>query len=267
MHEAVSDVLLDRAREADGINRMVLVSLLAHTILIAALVVMPASWRSSSRSADVTPMMITLSNAGTGPDAGGLNPISGRPVQEQAPVEAKPAPVAPPAPKAPEMVAPEPAAKVTPKVPPKRVEKPLDKSSARKPTTRPEVKAGAARNDTGAAPIPFGGLTRPSGGGVSSGSAFTDYANFCCPAYLNQMAELIKRNWNQSQGASGQVQMKFTIRRDGSVVDVAVEKPSNISFLDLESQRAILKTATLPPLPREFTESTLTVHLIFDYHR
>ena len=61
MHEAVSDVLLDRAREADGINRMVLVSLLAHTILITALVVMPASWRSPSTSKDVTPMMITLS--------------------------------------------------------------------------------------------------------------------------------------------------------------------------------------------------------------
>ena len=267
MHEAVSDVLLDRAREADGINRMVLVSLLAHTVVIAAIVVMPASWRSPSTSADVTPMMITLSNAGTGPDAGGRNPISGRPVQEEAPVESKPAPIAPPAPKAPEMVAPEPAAKPTPKVPPKRVEKPVDKSSARKPTTGPEVKAGDARADTGGAPIPFGGLTRPSGGGVASGSAFTDYANFCCPAYLNQMAELIKRNWNQNQGATGQVQMKFTIRRDGTVGDVTIEKPSNISMLDFESQRAILKTATLPPLPREFTENTLTVHLIFEYHR
>jgi TonB family protein len=267
MHEAVSDVLLDRAREVDGISRMVLVSLLAHTILIAALVVMPASWRSPSTSADVTPMMITLSNAGTGPEAGGLTPISGRPVQEEAPAESKPAPIAPPAPKAPEMVAPEPAAKVTPKVPPKRVEKPVDKSSARKPTTGPEVKAGDARADTGGAPIPFGGLTRPSGSGAASGSPFTDYANFCCPAYLNQMAELIKRNWNQNQGATGQVQMKFTIRRDGAVVDVTVEKPSNISLLDFESQRAILKTATLPPLPREFTENTLTVHLIFEYHR
>jgi periplasmic protein TonB len=267
MHEAVSDVLLDRAREADGINRMVLVSLLAHTILIAALVVMPASWRSPSTSSDVTPMMITLSNAGTAPDAGGLNPISGKPVQEEAPADSKPAPIAPPAPKAPEMVAPEPAAKPAPKAPPKRVEKPVDKSSARKPTTGPEVKAGDARADTGGAPIPFGGLTRPSGGGVASGSPFTDYANFCCPAYLNQMAELIKRNWNQNQGASGQVQMKFTIRRDGTVVDVTVEKPSNISLLDFESQRAILKTATLPPLPREFTENTLTVHLIFEYHR
>ena len=267
MHEAVSDVLLDRAREADGINRMVLVSLLAHTILIATLVVMPASWRAPSRSADVTPMMISLSNAGTGPDAGGLTPISGRPVQEEAPAVSKPAPIAPPAPKAPEMVAPEPAAKVTPRVPPKRVEKPVDKSSARKPTTGPEVKAGDARADTGGAPIAFGGLTRPSGGGAGANNVMTDYANFCCPAYLNEMVDLIKRNWNQNQGASGQVQVKFTIRRDGIVSDVQVEKPSGISMLDLESQRAVLKARALPPLPREFTENTLTVHLIFDYHR
>jgi TonB family protein len=63
------------------------------------------------------------------------------------------------------------------------------------------------------------------------------------------------------------VQMKFTIRRDGTIQDVRVEKASNIPLLDVESQRAILKTAAVPPLPREFTENTLTVHLIFDYQR
>ena len=43
MHEAVSDILLERAREHDGINRMVLVSLFAHGALIATLVLMPAA--------------------------------------------------------------------------------------------------------------------------------------------------------------------------------------------------------------------------------
>jgi periplasmic protein TonB len=266
MHEAVSDVLLDRAREAEGISRMVLISLFAHAVLIAGLALMPASWRAGSTPADVTPMMITLSNSGTGPDAGGATPISGAPVQVAAPA-AKPTPVAPPVAKPPEMVAPEPAAKPLPKTPPTRTEKPVDKSPSRKPTTGPEVKTGDARVDTGGAAIPFGGLTRPSGGGPASGAPFTDYADFCCPGYLNQMADLIKRNWNQNQGASGQVQVKFTIQRDGKVVNVVVEKPSNVSLLDVESQRAILKTAMFPPLPREFTENMLTVHLIFDYHR
>src|SRR5215212_7124056 len=234
MHEAVSDVLLERAREHDGINRMVLASLFAHGALIATLVLMPASWRRSAAPADVTPMMITLSNAGTGPDTGGLTAISNKPL---------------------------------PKTPAKTVDKPVDKSTARRPTSGPEIKTGDARVETGGAAIPFGGLTRPSGSGAATGSPFTDYADFCCPSYLNQMADLIKRNWNQNQGATGQVQMKFTIRRDGTIQDVRVEKPSNISLLDVESQRALLKTAAVPPLPREFTENTLTVHLIFDYHR
>ena len=265
MHEAVSDILLERSRSDERVNRMVLVSLLAHTMVIAAVVVMPASWRTSSRTSDVTPMMITLSG-GTGPDAGGRTPISTNPVQEVA-TETKPAPVVPPAPKVPEMVAPEPKATPALKNPPKRTERPVDKSSSRKPTTGPEVRTGDARTETGGAAIPFGGLTRPSGGGTSGTSATTDFANFCCPAYLTQMADLIRKNWNQNQGASGQVTVKFTIRRDGTLTDIEIEKPSGISLLDLESQRALFKTKALPELPREFTENTLTIHLIFDYHR
>ena len=81
------------------------------------------------------------------------------------------------------------------------------------------------------------------------------------------MTDLIKRNWRQNQGASGRVQVKFTIARDGKLTNVQVEQPSNIPLLDLESQRAVVNTAALPPLPREFTENTLTVHLVFEYHR
>ena len=265
MHESVSDILVERSQAADSVNRMVLVSLLAHTMVIAAIVVMPAGWRSSSAASTVTPMMITLSG-GSGPDAGGMTQMSNKPVQEVA-TETKPAPVVPPAPKAPEMVAPDPKATPALKNPPKHTERPVDKSSSRKPTTGPEVRTGDARTETGGAAIPFGGLTRPSGGGSSGTAATTDVANFCCPQYLIQMVDLIKKNWNQNQGAAGQVQVKFTIHRDGTLTDIEIEKPSNVSLLDLESQRALFKTKALPPLPREFTENTLPVHLIFDYHR
>jgi protein TonB len=206
-------------------------------------------------------------SGGAGPDTGGMTPISGRPVQVEAPPEARPTPVAPPAAKPPEMVAPEPKAKPAPKTPAKSVEKPVDKSASRKPTAGPQIKAGDARADTGGQPIPFGGLTRPGGGATSNSGAYTDYANFCCPAYLNQMTDLIRRNWNPNQGATGEVLLKFTINRDGSLTNIQVEKSSGNALLDLESQRAMAKTRALPPLPREFTESTLTVHLGFDYHR
>ena len=35
MQEAVSDILIDRARDDDGISRMVMLSLVAHAMLIA----------------------------------------------------------------------------------------------------------------------------------------------------------------------------------------------------------------------------------------
>jgi TonB family protein len=261
VHEAVSDILAERAQEADGLGQMVVVSLLAHATLIAVLVLLPAGWRSGSVPPETTPMMITLSG-GTGPDAGGMTPIANRPVQVEAPVDAKP-----PAPAAPEMVEPAPAAKPVARTPVKPIEKPVDKSSTRKPTSGPQVRAGDARVETGGAAIPFGGLTRPSGGGAAGSGVRTDYANFCCPEYLNQMTDLIKRNWNQNQGAAGQVQVKFTIRRDGTLAGVPeIEKSSNQTFLDLESQRAITKVR-FPPLPREFTENTLILHLIFEYQR
>ena len=262
MHEAVSDILMERAREADGLGQMVLVSLFGHASLIAVLVVLPPSWRSGAVTPEATPMMITLSG-GTGPDAGGMTPIATRPVQTEAP-----AITTPPAPKPPEMVEPSPIAKPVPKTPPKPIEKPVDKSSTRKPTSGPEVKPGDARVETGGAPVQFGGLTMPSGGGAAGSGVKTDYANFCCPEYLNQMTDLIKRNWNQNQGSSGQVKVKFTIRRDGTLAGVPeIESSSNQAFLDLESQRAITKVGRFPPLPREFTENTLILHLIFEYQR
>ena len=265
MHESVSDILIDRAREADGLSRMVVISLTAHALLIVSLVVMRGAWQVGRATPEVKPLMISLT-AGSGPDTGGMTSISARPVQVEAPPDTKPVPVAPPVAKPPEMVAPETKARPTPKTLPKRIDKPVDKSSARKPVSGPEIKSGDARADTGGAAIPFGGLATTSKGG-QSGGAYTDYANFCCPTYLSQMTDMVRRNWNQNQGASGIVLMKFTIRRDGTLIDVQVEKGSGNPLLDLESQRALLKTRALPPLPREFTEDSLTVHLEFDYQR
>jgi len=166
----------------------------------------------------------------------------------------------------PEMVVPEPKAKPAPKTPPKPVEKPLDKSTARKPNAGPEIRPGDAKVETGGTPREFGGLTRPAGGGAT-GDAYTDVANFCCPFYLTQMRDLIWRNWNQRQGATGRVQVKFTIQRDGTLTDVQIEKGSGNPLLDLESQRALVKTRAVTPLPQEFTPPTLTVHINFDYQR
>lgn len=207
-------------------------------------------------------MTITLDGGAPGPENGGLNPLSGRTVQEVAPPAPKPQPTPPPVAAVPEMV--EPAAKAAPKAVTRPVEKPAEKSSSRRPTTGAEVKTGSAKADTGAAPIPFGGLS--TGGGPASGVAL-DVKNFCCPDYLVQMRDRIMQNWNRNQGAAGKVQVRFVIQKDGTITDVLLEKSSNAQLLDLESQRALLKTRQLAALPREFPDNTLTIHLIFEYMR
>jgi protein TonB len=197
----------------------------------------------------------------------GRNAISSRPIQQAVP-EPKPVPPtqqAPPALEKPEMVEP---LKTAPRQP-KAVAKPEPAKTepqlhGRTPTTGAEVKAGSARVDTGGAQVPFGGLATGGGGG---GGAYTDIQNFCCPEYLMTMSRLIQANWNQRQGQDGTNRVKFTIMRDGTIRDVSVEESSVSQFLDLASQRAVVSTRRLPPLPAQFTGDHLTVHLIFQYRR
>jgi periplasmic protein TonB len=264
MRDAVSEVLVDRAQEADRLAQTLACALLAHIALIAAIYYIPESWRRG-KTDDKAPVM-TITLGGTpGPQAGGMTSIAARPVQEVAPPAAKPVPqpIAP-APKPPEMVLPRPDAKATVKPPVKPVDKPDDKSSGRKPTTGTEVKTGSARVDTQGAQTPFGGLATGGGG---AGGARLDVQNFCCPDYLVTMSQLIQKNWSANQGVTTTVDVKFTIQRNGTITDAQLEKPSGYFQLDQEALRAVARTRMLPPLPREFPETHLTVHLTFDYKR
>lgn len=262
MHEAVSDILNERAQAADGMSRMLLLSLAGHAALIAVLVFVPELVTSSVEQ-KATPMMITLGGA-EGPDAGGRNTISNRPVQRIAEPDAKPERPTPPAAKAPEMTVPDPVAKPAAKTPPKEIQKPRETAPSRnKGTAGAEIKSGAARVETGGAQIPFGGLATGGGG---TGGARTDVANFCCPSYLASIVTMIKRNWSDRQSVRGQNTIKFVVQRDGRITDIAVEE-SGGQLLDIASQRALLQTKQVTPLPPEFTGNTLTIYLIFEYTR
>jgi TonB family protein len=81
------------------------------------------------------------------------------------------------------------------------------------------------------------------------------------------MIEAIRRSWNQNQGSNGQVVVRFTIQRDGTLSDTVVEKGTADPTLNMAAQRAVVVTRKLPPLPDAFPNSTLTVHLNFQYQR
>ena len=105
-----------------------------------------------------------------------------------------------------------------------------------------------------------------TGGGAGSGSRL-DVADFCCPDYVQLMVERIRTNWNARAEAVGETMVKFTIQRDGQIQGVEVERSSGFAALDINAQRALLVTRTLPPLPTAFPNPTLTVHLNFRYER
>ena len=259
MQEAVSSILIGRSRDADGLSRMVTLSLGVHVLALAAVALVPSSWFSSGTERPETAMMISLaSNPGT-QDTGGMTPQATRQVQERA---ADPRTITRAPASTPEMLAPTPEAKPTPAKP---VPKPPDKSSTRKPSTGKDIQTGPARADLpNAARVQFGGLSSSSAGGT--GGVRVE-GNFCCPEYLEEMKRAIHRNWDQNVGAMGSVEIKFTIRRDGVLTNVGVEKGSGNPILDLESRKAVHQTQQVPPLPDRFTGPSLTVYLIFEYKR
>jgi len=255
--DAVTEVLVDRSREADKVTQMVIVSLVAHAALIAALTFVPAG---STAPVDPNAVMTISLGGAPGPDQG-RNPMSTRPTEVAVPDSAKPTVTPTPAAKTPEMVLPVKAAPVAPKTPVKTDNK---EARGRTPSQGTEVKVGTAKVDTGSqTQTKFGGLATGGGG---AGAAYTDYADFCCPEYLDAMVVAVRRNWQERQAQDGSNVAKFTIRRDGTITDVMIEQGNN-PILNLASQRALIQTQKLAPLPPAFPHAQLTVHLVFQYKR
>ncbi len=247
---------MSRGQDLEGIAQMFTLSIVAHVVLLAGLALIPTNWSGEADAAEMLVMTISLGGA-PGAQSGGMTPIGGRPVQEETPVveEPRPQPVRAPAVATPEMTAPE----TTPrKAPP--VTRSVPEARGRTPTRGAETRAGSAIAETGGRGTGFGLST---GGGGTGG--YLDVADFCCPEYLGTMLQLLQRNWSSRQEVSGATMMKFTIQRDGRITDIALETSSGYAALDLSSQRALLLTRQLPPLPRPFGEDHLTVHLNFQY--
>lgn len=265
--EAVTDVLVGRLREPPGLRRMIGWSLALHVAAVVACVAAPLVWPARVDEPPRTVMTISLSG-GSGPQAGGLNPLGGRPIQTTAtlPEATRPEPVRPPAERTPEMTVP--AARVKPstrKAEPVEVVKIApDEARGRTPVRGDQEEFGSAIAETGGQG--FGGLSSTGGGGFAGG-ILEGVTDFCCPEYLGLMQQRIRANWNSRQEVNGTTTMKFRILRDGKIVDLLVEKSSGFVALDLAAQRALVSAAPLPPLPSAFPNSDLTVHLTFEYRR
>ena len=262
MREAASQVLLDRAGEADGLRRTLAVSLVAHLAAIVAVIAAPGTLLDTAEEEEPVSMSIRLGGP-DGPGEGGLTPLGGRPIQEVIPLmEARrPQWIQPPADTAPEVVVPvEDAPRVEPE---SEVETAPDEARGRQLTRGPLLQEGNAMSDTGAEGIGVG----LSAGGLGGSGSELNLSDFCCPEYLSTMVSLIRERWDSNQETAGAAVVRFTVRRDGRIDAVGVDRSSGNIALDQSARRAILLTRELPPLPSLFTEESLTVRLTFEYRR
>jgi TonB family protein len=153
------------------------------------------------------------------------------------------------------------------------------KASITKPApSPPEKTAPAGAAEGGAAEgegeggfgtgLRIGGGTGP-GGGWGPG---TGLANFPYTYYLNIITDRVSANWFTSlvdPGVSGNFQtvVYFRIQRNGQISDVRIEQSSGLKPLDLSAMRAVTASAPFPPLPKDYDDAYLAIHLIFEHSK
>ena len=155
------------------------------------------------------------------------------------------------------------------------------KAAISKPEPPPEEKTGQPGTSAEAGGQGAGtGLRIGGGGGPGSGfgpggAGFGPgggLANFPYTYYLNIITDRVSTNWFTSlvdPGISGNFQtiIYFRIEKNGQITDVKVEQSSGVTPLDLSAIRAVKSSAPFPPLPREYDEAYLGIHLIFEHSK
>jgi len=169
-----------------------------------------------------------------------------------------------PEPKTPEPVQPK---NVTPPAPPKTKEPavPIAKVTPQKssPRATPVEKPAPAVPNT---PQPKAGGGPIGGKGTDVATVQTEGIDFPFPGYLNNIVRQIALRFNPSDANSGRrAEVRFVIRRDGSVVGIGFVTRSGSYSFDLEAQGAVEAAASqFGPLPEGFRDDALPVVFSFD---
>lgn len=135
-----------------------------------------------------------------------------------------------------------------------------DFSTSSKNLPKPSVLNGGARL--------FEEARKPEPEGENGSPLITDTANFPYPWYITQVREALWNAWTAKMPSGGALKctVKFNITRDGAAKSVTVEKSSGNRLFDYAAQSSLESAAPFPPLPEDFYEDRLTVHVEFKAH-
>ncbi|MEQ1693976.1 MAG: energy transducer TonB, partial [Gemmatimonas sp.] len=121
-----------------------------------------------------------------------------------------------------------------------------------------------------ASALPKAGSGQDGGKGADVRNMRTEGIAFPFPGYLSNIVRQITLSYKMPRGVSAALvaEVKFMIRRDGSVADIEVVKSSGDRSFDLEARATVESVGTarsFGPLPSGWTDDVLIVYFTFDY--
>jgi periplasmic protein TonB len=252
MRDGVADVLAQRAKLDRGAASGLLISILLHGGLAAALAYAALHAKP--------PQAVGMVNIEFAPMPAASAPA----VTRRTP---SPQPAAPPQPKVeepkPRIAEPKPPVEQKPAVPEKNTV-PLSPfgQSTKKGSERPETaKPAPAPPATSTAPAVPGTTTDVPVGG--SGVIGLEGGDFPHTIYIQAMHRRIGSNWFRQGGTTTATVIYFRIHRNGAIAEAKVHQSSGNATYDRIALSAVRSSTPLQPLPAGFTGSYLGVYLGF----
>ena len=123
-------------------------------------------------------------------------------------------------------------------------------------------KTEAPATDENAAPDPVAKAAAPDTGG----SAITaEFPNFPYPWYITQVRAALWNEWSSRMPRAGAIStvVGFKILRNGKIEAAKVDKSSGNKLFDFAALSSAEQASPFPPLPSDYKESTLAVHVEF----
>lgn len=113
------------------------------------------------------------------------------------------------------------------------------------------------------------GLDSGIGIGLGDGNFGSGGSHFPYRWYIDSIKKKLDSNWNIASGFNARIhaEVAFTVLRDGSLRDIEIEKSSKDETFDRQVIRSIEYSDPLPPLPSNFPDSELRVHVRFSLKR
>ena len=129
----------------------------------------------------------------------------------------------------------------------------------------PAAKAPSGRIGTGRGGAGGGGPGSPGRGAIVT----MDVARYDLAGWASGVLARIQKNWTlespEDSGYRVEVRIAVMMARNGDLLAVEIEAPSNVEALDRAAARALRASGPFPALPADFPKSSLDMIFVFQY--